>query len=449
MGACNKLLDNFSSSKMFFSRWRHGRVLPAGKLWKRPGLISLSLSAFIVSLLQASQYEQQMYEQQQREAQIYEQQQQQQMQMQMWVKSYPTKSEGCFCKCKCRCRCKKSLIQRKKWGLFLHPIPRNPKWATLNLLQWEYAKYASWALHHLTFPRFSKSATHLLSTLSCREQQRMYEEQQRMMQQQEESSMQQQQSFSSSSVQQQQQTSSSSSSMRQEVSSSSMRQEQSSSVQMQQETKMTKQVHQVLLDLPCMVILKVLDKRYCSISISLVKGDRNSLFPWHVWGGVQATLKNEEARGRGTGRGLKKCPSKVFKLFFRFKRWDRLLLHSARQRWRSCTHQHLLHQRFLPNWCNFLFPESFYLLKVFVSSRIISLILCCFSGNHCGRWWRQGSEDSSWRGERVGGLQKTGHLLSFSIICSDFSHTYCLPYCHIAQILCCFLKYFHRERYWS
>ena len=40
-------------------------------------------SPFMVALLQASQYEQQMYEQQQREAQIYEQQQQQQMQMQM------------------------------------------------------------------------------------------------------------------------------------------------------------------------------------------------------------------------------------------------------------------------------------------------------------------------------------------------------------------------------
>ena len=66
-------------------RRSHGRILPAGRHWKRPGEIALIWLQTKTNnyIPQASQFEQQMYEQQQREAQIYEQQQQQQMQMQM------------------------------------------------------------------------------------------------------------------------------------------------------------------------------------------------------------------------------------------------------------------------------------------------------------------------------------------------------------------------------
>lgn len=116
-----------------------------------------------------------------------------------------------------------------------------------------------------------------------------------------------------------------------------------------------------------------------SPSLFVNTGDRNGLFPWHVWGGVQAASKNEETRSRGTGRGLKKSHCKILNVFNVSKvldsfdpRCDRHLLHSARQRWRNCTHQHLLRQRFFSffwmsfdSW-KFLHQDMFYFQEITV-----------------------------------------------------------------------------------
>ena len=123
-----------------------------------------------------------------------------------------------------------------------------------------------------------------------------------------------------------------------------------------------------------------------SPSLFVNTGDRNGLFPWHVWGGVQATFKNEETRSRGTGRGLKKSHCKISNVFNVSKvldgfdpRCDRHLPHSARQRWRNCTHQLLLRQRFK---CHLIFFLMFFVSLNCFLPRLYVLLW----GNHCGCW---------------------------------------------------------------